>query len=355
MLPQTRTQGTCMDQQEFVKGGRVLLALGMALCALTLGWLGGCSPYARGGAPEPTANVEQDLKVLEDHFSASVSLPKLYATGHTITKEDRNQFIAGRLVMMNLRYVRFLREMTADKQLLDSASDILVLSLNIAGAAFADTTTKTVLAAVSASVAGSKVAIDKHYYFEKTLPALIASMNAERKRAIIPLLEGRRREIDEYSMEDAITDLDLYYQAGTLIGGISAVQAEAAEREKKASAEIAVIRGEIDSSLADIRAKSKDAQEALKNQQRRAELINRIETVALSLDAMKQARFIGQVRNAARLQKIRTPAATIADRTAISTTETAMNYIRQQADDIAIGDIVGGLKSQLGLDIPLPQ
>jgi hypothetical protein len=156
-------------------------------------------------------------------------------------------------------------------------------------------------------------------------------------------------------MEDAITDLDLYYQAGTLIGGISAVQAEAAERENKASAEIAVIRGEIDSSLADIRAKSKDAQEALKNQQRRVELINRIETVALSLDVMKQARFIGQVRNAARLQKIRTPAAAIPDRTSISTTETAMTYIRQQADDVAIGDIVGGLKSQLGLDIPLPQ
>lgn len=196
----------------------------------------GCSAMTRGGAPEPTANLEKDLAALETQFGAAASIDKVYEGGATSAKRD--EMIAARLVMMNLRYLAFIRQMNAQKQFIDAASDILILSLNLAGTAFADATTKTVLAALSAGTAGSRVSIDKHYYYEKTMPALVASMNAQRKTAMLPLVRGLGTPLEEYKVEQALTDLDAYYHAGTLIGAINAIHVDAAARDKAADKEL---------------------------------------------------------------------------------------------------------------------
>ena len=68
--------------------------------------------------------------------------------------------------------------MTAERQLLDSAAGMLELGLNLAGTAVAAAGTKTILSAIAAGVTGSKEIVDKNYFFEKTIPALVGQMNA---------------------------------------------------------------------------------------------------------------------------------------------------------------------------------
>ena len=197
-----------------------------------------CSAAGRGGATEPSFNVEEDLAALETYFGNAVAIETVYKDG--ATSEKRDKMIAGRLVMMNLRYIQFVRTITSEKQFLDSATDILVLSLNLAGVSFTDETARTILAALSAGLTGSKAVIDKHYYYEKTMPALVAAMNAQRKQALIPILRGVGTSLNEYPVEQAVVDLDSYYHAGTLLGAINAIHIDAAEREQAADEVIAL-------------------------------------------------------------------------------------------------------------------
>lgn len=193
--------------------------------------LGGCATLRQGGAPEPSFNVDSDLEELASHFGEKDTIKKFYEAP---SPTARNEFITGRLTMMNIRYIQFIRQTTMDKQLLDSAAQMLTLGLSLAGASVSSGATKTVLAAIAAGVTGSKEIIDKNYYFEKTIPAIVAQMNAERKKALIPLLTGMTHSsLDDYQFAQAVTDLHNYYFAGTFTGAIEAMQADAATKEKE--------------------------------------------------------------------------------------------------------------------------
>lgn len=190
----------------------------------------GCQTVRYGGAPEPSFDVDKDLKDLASHYSESVTVTQFYANA---SKEKRNEFISGRLVMMNIRYIQFVRTTTSEKQLLDSAVDILALSLNLAGASVGSAETKTILAAVAAGVMGSKTVVDKNFYYEKTVPALVAAMNAERKKILATILNGMDEPLDKYSFDKALTDLHDYYFAGTYLGAIQAIHIDSGEKETK--------------------------------------------------------------------------------------------------------------------------
>ncbi len=215
--------------------------IGLSLIAafLLTGILSGCTTVRYGGAPEPSFNVDEDLEQLATQFSPADSVSAFYKNP---TKEARDRFISGRLTLMNIRYIQFIRKLSSERQLVDSAAEMLILGLNIAGASFSDAVTKTVLAGLSAGVTGSKQVIDKNYYFEKTIPALVGQMNAERKKALIPILTGVRGTLDEYPFSQAVTDLYAYYNAGTFSGAIKAIQAEAGATEKRQDDIIATLQ-----------------------------------------------------------------------------------------------------------------
>jgi hypothetical protein len=212
----------------------------------------GCDSAHYGGAPEPSFNVDDDLKELADHFSDRDSIEDYYenvkkagASAGDLRKA-RDKFIMARLTMMNIRYIQFIRESTAERQLLDSAVDILGIGLNVAGVSFDSASTKTALAAAAAGVSGSKATIDKNFYFEETIPALVAAMNAQRKKVLAGILEGMALpDVNDYPFEQAVTDLHSYYFAGTFIGAIHVIQTDAGVKEGKESKKVDEARAKI--------------------------------------------------------------------------------------------------------------
>ena len=230
-----------------------------ALAGLVLTLLCGCQTIRNGGAPETSFNIDKDLATLATHFSEGDSIDKFYAVATNSASSPqaivnaRNEFIAGRLVMMNIRYVQFVRKTTSEKQFLDTACDILALSLNLAGTSVGSAQAKTILAAIAAGVTGSKVVVDKNFYYEKTIPALMAAMNAQRKQALIPIIQGvATTNIAEYPFEQAISDLQSYYFAGTFLGAIQAIQTDAGVKETAAQNTVSNILHETKLNLRDI-------------------------------------------------------------------------------------------------------
>ena len=155
----------------------VVLGLSIALFLPSFG----CTSLYHAGAPPPSYNVNKDLKELAKKFKPAEAVSNYYSKP---TSEERNRVISGRMVMINLEYLKWLRKVNAEKQFLDTATDVLIMSLNIAATAAGGEGTKVVLSAISAGVMGSKTSIDKHYFYEKTVPALIAAIGIVLSRNI---------------------------------------------------------------------------------------------------------------------------------------------------------------------------
>ena len=210
----------------------------LAVIVLICCALSACSSLRNGGAPEPSFDINADLEKLAKEFDSATNITNFYSTPDTGRMDARNRFISGRLVQVDLRYLRFIKTLTSDKQQLDSATDIANLALNLAGTLVGTARAKTNLAAAAAGIGGAKTTIDKDFYYEKSIDALVATMNAKRKEVLVGILTGLATPLDQYPFERAVTDLQQYYLAGTLNGAIRFIHTEAAQKEKVSDDEI---------------------------------------------------------------------------------------------------------------------
>ncbi|MCG8624915.1 MAG: CotH kinase family protein, partial [Proteobacteria bacterium] len=98
--------------------------------------------------------------------------------------------------------------------------------------AFNPESTKTILSLVSGGVTSTKVAINKNYFYEQTLLALVQQMKAERRKVAIDLIKGTSQTIAQYPLAAAIHDLQRYHFAGRIEGAIAGIQKDAAIKEE---------------------------------------------------------------------------------------------------------------------------
>jgi hypothetical protein len=226
-----------------------------SICLLVIvAVLSGCGTP---GFPRQSYDEKKQIRQLEKVFEKPDLITKYYTLTNApeeVKRAERNRIVDGRLALMNLNYNQFVARVCIRKESMDFGAEVTELGLNLATTAVGGAATKTVLGAVSSGVTGTKLAIDKNFFFEKTVPVLIASMNAQRKQALAPILMGMKKSTDEYPLTQALSDLDAYYFAGTFIGALQAVQADAGAKEKVAQARIDSIRFAEDDSVLKLRA-----------------------------------------------------------------------------------------------------
>lgn len=120
-------------------------------------------------------------------------------------------------------------------------TDWVVLGLGGASAVTGGAAAKAALGAAITGVTGAKVSFDKNAYFAKTLPALVASMQAMRKEVLLRIRKGLELGDDKYPLTQALVDLEDYYNAGTIPGAITGITASADEASRKATEELKVV------------------------------------------------------------------------------------------------------------------
>lgn len=195
------------------------------------------------GFPRQSYDEKRQIKQLEKEFENPDLITNYFALTTEETKRAaRDKIISGRRALIDLNYNQFIARFSIKKQSLDAGTEITQLGLNLATTAVGGAETKTILGAIASGVTGSKLAIDKNFFFEKTVPVLITSMNAQRKVALEPILKGMTNNTEIYPLPQALTDLGSYYFAGTFIGALQAIQADAGEKEKQAEVKITQIR-----------------------------------------------------------------------------------------------------------------
>jgi len=198
--------------------------------------LAACASF--DGMPKPIMDIKSaatiPLNLQREQVSAEMREPTRTADGK---KELRNDVIGAYLGAMDARYAEFRRALA--KEVRGGNFGLEIATLGIGGIGTVWSKAAEEINAATTFLTGSKAALNKEVYFQQTLPALVAMMDANRFKARGAILSHLRDSIADYPLQLAYADLASYELAGSIDG---AVQQLAAEANKKVQAEEAHYR-----------------------------------------------------------------------------------------------------------------
>jgi hypothetical protein len=199
-----------------------LLSLLLTACAAALK---GYPP----SAPDPLSQKESGTLLEAAAISRFRQAP---------TVDKRNEILLARLLAIDRNFQAFEQDLYQQGLQLGIGADWLVLALSGATATVGGEGTKSVLGAVTTAVTGAKASFDKRAFMEKSLIAIIAKMNADRASVEADIRTGMRLNLSSYPIEDGLSHLRKYYEAGTLPSALNSIVVSAATEKTAAEAKI---------------------------------------------------------------------------------------------------------------------
>jgi hypothetical protein len=217
-------------------------ALAGILIATIMPILSGCQSMPSIEGPPPAFDTEKDLSELQATFGSATSISDYYKVPEDNSrKAARDRFVAGRLVSYDLEFAQWASQFALNRAETDSILDITGLALSITTGIAGGRQDKAILAGISSLLSGSRLSIDKNFFDQKTVHALIAQMNAQRKAALVPIMEGLSKPPTDYPLTRALADLQAYYMAGTLEGALQGIQEQAASKAAQADKDLQLV------------------------------------------------------------------------------------------------------------------
>lgn len=134
---------------------------------------------------------------------------------------ERNDIVNKAIGVIDLRFHELVRAVNGDRQDSAAITSYGNIAFNTAGTLVSSVVAKTNYAAAAAVSSALLGVTEKQYYFDKTLPALVAAMIAARVTVEERLRSGMQQDIYEYPGSMALADLESYFSAGTLLAAIS--------------------------------------------------------------------------------------------------------------------------------------
>jgi hypothetical protein len=166
--------------------------------------------FCRYGGTQPTpVNLDDCLKRL--------SLDR---------KQCRNELVDCRIRAIDLAFVDFERSLNEESNAFNFSTDVTIETLTAAATLLSGTSAK-ILSALAGIGTGAKTSIDKNVYYTKTLPALMLTMEATRSKKLTEIRLKEKEEIDNYSLDAALSQVDAYFSAGSIPAALIEISATA--------------------------------------------------------------------------------------------------------------------------------
>ncbi|MDP1899966.1 MAG: hypothetical protein Q8K96_05885 [Rubrivivax sp.] len=163
---------------------------------------------------------------------------------------ERNRLQNKALAVIDLRFHDFVRALAADRA--DGSATVAgtTLGASTAGAFVDSVKAKTNYALFAAGVVGAFGIVDKNYFYEKTVPALVAGMRAARAKVLLRMRQGQIEALANYNGVAALQDLEDYYTAGTVLAAIAEVTARAEDDAALALGQVRALEVPSDAEIA---------------------------------------------------------------------------------------------------------
>ncbi|MGB5484312.1 hypothetical protein [Parasphingorhabdus sp.] len=206
-----------------------ILRVPVLVVALGAIGLSGCTTMR--GAPENVLDMpESSLIVSGSKVATREEVIAHYVRQDVVGKQEfRNRVIDHYMGLIDKQYDKYSSRLFSEGIELALGFDAAIIGLSSTAALFEEVADD--LATVIAGFAGIQSSINKNLYFDRTLPALIVTMDAERANVETELLRQKGSPVTEYTIEAAIRDLRRYQQAGTLMRAITNVTETASEEK----------------------------------------------------------------------------------------------------------------------------
>lgn len=204
------------------------------------GLIVGCASIE--GFPHDPEDSATTLTALSPFFDGSEEAKYTQTDNPAIRQQLRDSIVLGRVRAYDIEFDAFERQLYGSGNAITTGSDLIVLILSGLAATTGDAGTKAALAAASAGVVGAKGIINKDLYYQRTIPALLAQMEANRERAKLVILQGLSRSDAEYSLWIAYLDLDTLKNSGSIPGAIANITQDAGNAKEAAQSAITFMR-----------------------------------------------------------------------------------------------------------------
>ena len=219
---------------------RYLMTAALCLAATLL--VSACATAS--GIPKPAYNTAAEIQMASPYFKADV-IDIYHAKTGPEQGQYRNAVVYNRMRACDVYYDIFIREVSASRATGSVAADSAVLLLSGAAGQIKPASTAAILSALSGGVVGLKGSVDKQFFYDSTLPALIAQMESGRSTVRANIKEGLSKGPKGYSLDEALLDVRSYCMAGSIPGALSNVTKQAGVAQTNAEDKIATItRGE---------------------------------------------------------------------------------------------------------------
>jgi hypothetical protein len=193
--------------------------------------LAGCAPIV--GYPKDPEDTAATLTALQPYFNGARELDYIKADPAQ-RMQIRNEIVFARLRAYDITFTDFEERLYGDGNGVTLGSDLIGLVLGGLTATIGGAGTKAALGAASAGVIGANNAINKDLYYQKTIPALLAQMEADRLKAKLPIVDGMKLSDAEYPLVQAYIDLDAYKNAGSIPAAINTFNKDSGNAKDKA-------------------------------------------------------------------------------------------------------------------------
>ena len=205
--------------------GLLCCLLGLLLNAC-VGDMAGSNP-SLGGIP---ADVwDEDALTHRELFARPVVQDCLRQARNSPQRRDcRDRITFARMRYADIVFERYRHRLFYGAGGTNAAVDIAVLGLNSAGALVSGAATKSILAAVSGGLIGTRAIVEKEVLQNAAIPMLMIKMEEQRAAVRKRIEERLRRDESVYSFEAAEIDAGDYFRAGSLHDALIALQSDSA-------------------------------------------------------------------------------------------------------------------------------
>src|SRR5271165_6860979 len=142
----------------------------------------------------------------------------------------RNRMVYGVLAEIDYVYHNYEMSLFMNEGSFRVATDILALGLGVASTISNGERAKTVLSAALTGFTGATLSIDKNFFRQQTVQALISSMQAGRDQTKNLILQRLSEPDTTYPFQAARSDMTAYFFAGTLPGALQHLNQTAAAK-----------------------------------------------------------------------------------------------------------------------------
>ena len=159
----------------------------------------------------------------------------------------RNRIVIKCIKAIDINYDEFRSGLHKESVTSRLVLDILAQGLT-SGASIAGKKTAQRLSAGASFVVGSGAAINKDVYYEQTLPALEAIMDARRSKILATIIDAEKKDPNgsSYTLDAAALDLAAYQSAGNLYAAVADLTKTATEAAARAQDNLDYVKGTVD-------------------------------------------------------------------------------------------------------------